>query len=241
MRIIPVLDLMGGQAVHAIRGERKHYRPLRSTLCATSDPLEVARAFRNKLGLNEIYVADLDAIQGSHEISHQEVITVLASKEKMNILLDAGVGDVENAHAWLELGIRRLVIASETLRDFSALEEFPARVDPDRLSFSIDSRGEKTLSLCPDLAAMPPMRILQHLSCSGWQEVILLNLSRVGSGQGADRTVLAEARARFPDLSLLPGGGIAGPEELIELQSLGVAGVLTINAQHLSASSARPA
>jgi phosphoribosylformimino-5-aminoimidazole carboxamide ribotide isomerase len=235
---------MGGLAVHAIRGEREHYQPLRSSLCATSDPLEVARAFRKKLGLNEIYVADLDAIQGTDEIRHREVITALACREKMSILLDAGVSDVENAHAWLELGIHRLVIGSETLRDFNALKEFPARVDRNRLGFSIDLRGGKTLSRCPDLTAMPPMRILQHLSWSGWQEVILLNLSRVGSEEGADRTLLADARDRFPGLSLLIGGGIAGPEELIELQALGIAGVLTatalhrgtINAQHLSAS-----
>jgi len=248
MRVIPVMDLMGGQAVHAIKGERKHYQPVQSVLCATSDPLEVARAFRDKLGLNEIYVADLDAIRGS-DWCHREVITALARREKMSVLLDAGVTDVESAHAWLDLGISRIVIASETLRDLSLLDDFPARVDRNRLSFSIDSRSGKTLSRCPDLTAMPPLQILQHLSSFGWQEVILLNLSRVGSGDGADHTLLADARARFPDLSLLVGGGIAGPEELMELHSLGIAGVLTatalhrgtIIAQHISAASGSPA
>jgi len=243
------MDLMGGQAVHAIKGERENYQPVRSALCATSDPLELARAFRDKLGLNEIYIADLGAIQGSDEICHRELIRALARREKMNVLLDAGVADVENAHAWLELGVSRIVIGSETLRDLKLLQEFPARVDRNRLSFSIDLRGGKTLSRCPDLAAMPPMRILQYLSSSGWQEVILLNLSRVGSGEGADRTLPVDARARFPDMSLLIGGGIAGPEELIELKSLGIAGVLTatalhrgtIMAQHLSAATESPA
>jgi phosphoribosylformimino-5-aminoimidazole carboxamide ribotide isomerase len=243
------MDLMGGQAVHAIKGERERYQPLRSTLCATSDPLEVARAFRDKLGLNEIYIADLDAIQGSDEIRHRELIAALVGREKMSILLDAGTADTESAHAWLALGVSRIVIGSETLRDSKLLDEFPARVDRNRLSFSIDSRGGRTLSRCPDLAAMSPMRILQHLSWSGWQEVILLNLSRVGSGEGADRTLLAATRERFPDMSLLVGGGVAGPEELLDLHSLGIAGVLTatalhrgtIMAQHLSAASENPA
>lgn len=242
------MDLMGGQAVHAIKGEREHYQPVRSALCATSDPLELARAFRDKLGLNEIYIADLDAIQGSDQICHRELIAALVRREKMNILLDAGVADIENAQGWLELGISRIVIGSETLRDLRMLQEFPARIDRNRLSFSIDSRNGKTLSRCPDLAAMPPMQILQHLSRYGWQEVALLNLSRVGSEEGADRALLADARARFPDMSLLIGGGIASPEEVIELHFLGIAGVLTatalhrgtITAQHLSAASESP-
>ena len=51
MRVIPVIDLKGGAAVHAVRGERERYRPLDSTLAAGSDPVEVARAVRDALGL----------------------------------------------------------------------------------------------------------------------------------------------------------------------------------------------
>ena len=34
MRVIPVIDLKSGAAVHAVRGERERYRPLRSRLVA---------------------------------------------------------------------------------------------------------------------------------------------------------------------------------------------------------------
>jgi phosphoribosylformimino-5-aminoimidazole carboxamide ribotide isomerase len=57
MRVIPVIDLKSGAAVHAVRGERERYRPLRSGLVAGSDPVEVARAVREALGLGELYVA----------------------------------------------------------------------------------------------------------------------------------------------------------------------------------------
>ena len=36
MRIFPVLDLKGGQAVHALGGDRDHYRPVRSVLHAST-------------------------------------------------------------------------------------------------------------------------------------------------------------------------------------------------------------
>ena len=44
MLVIPVLDLLDGQAVHAVRGRRDDYRPIRSLLAATSEPLALAPA-----------------------------------------------------------------------------------------------------------------------------------------------------------------------------------------------------
>ena len=65
-RLIPVLDLKAGRPVHAIGGNRAHYEPLRSILHpAGADPVELARACRDRLGLRELYVADLDAILGA--------------------------------------------------------------------------------------------------------------------------------------------------------------------------------
>ena len=64
MRILPVMDLCGGQVVHAVRGDRARYRPLTTTLMAGSDPGAIGRALRDIFGFDSIYVADLDAIAG---------------------------------------------------------------------------------------------------------------------------------------------------------------------------------
>ena len=42
-RVIPVLDVKNGQAVHAVGGIRSHYRPLQSLLHPSCDPLELVR------------------------------------------------------------------------------------------------------------------------------------------------------------------------------------------------------
>jgi phosphoribosylformimino-5-aminoimidazole carboxamide ribotide isomerase len=243
MRLIPVIDLLDGQAVHAIRGERAHYRPVKSILCETSDPVALAMAFRDRLGLNEIYIADLNAIQGSDRTGHREVIEALTRRERMDILLDAGISDAEKAREWLNLGVRKVIIGSETLRAGNALHDIPSRIEQDRLVFSLDLRTGKILSQYPDLAIMPPMQALQCLQSSGWHEIILLDLRRVGSGEGADLALIAEARAKCPNLRLVVGGGLSNPQELMELESSGIAGALvatalhqgTITAQHISA------
>jgi phosphoribosylformimino-5-aminoimidazole carboxamide ribotide isomerase len=248
MRLIPVIDLLNNRAVHAVKGERKHYKPVVSVLCASSEPLEIARAFRDHLGLDEIYVADLNAIEDFERKTHSGLIERLSSREKFRVLLDAGISDAREAWQCIDTGISKIIIGSETLKNQDALQAIPCSVEPDRLVFSLDCRNGKILTKCPELAALSPIEALEYLRSSGWREVILLDLARVGSGQGIDRSLIMEARASFPKQTLLVGGGITGPEELDRLQSLGIGGVLaatalhkgTIGPQHLSGLNQKP-
>jgi phosphoribosylformimino-5-aminoimidazole carboxamide ribotide isomerase len=230
MRLIPVMDLRGGVAVHAIKGERKHYQPVASVLSDTADPLVVARAFREKLGLSELYIADLDAIQGHGD--HRELIARLADQERMKLLVDAGAADVESALEILVTGANKVIIGAETLTTWEALQAIRAAVPAGRLVFSLDMRAGQILSRCSQLAASSPLEVLDSLHRAGWQEVILLDLARVGTGAGVDRALITEARQRFPELALLVGGGVRDANELGDLNAIGVAGVLVATALH---------
>ncbi|AHB49149.1 nickel transporter [Hyphomicrobium nitrativorans NL23] len=64
MRLIPVIDIRGGEAVAASRGDRANYRPLRTPLAEGSDPVAVARALHGLFPFPTLYVADLDGIEG---------------------------------------------------------------------------------------------------------------------------------------------------------------------------------
>ena len=67
MRIIPVIDLAAKTVVHAVAGRRNQYRPIESKLCESTSPIDIAQAFRSRFGLTELYLADLDAIQGKSQ------------------------------------------------------------------------------------------------------------------------------------------------------------------------------
>ena len=60
--LVPVVDLLAGQVVHARRGERSRYQPIQSPLCPGSDLLPLARALRRASGSALLYAADLDAL-----------------------------------------------------------------------------------------------------------------------------------------------------------------------------------
>jgi phosphoribosylformimino-5-aminoimidazole carboxamide ribotide isomerase len=213
---VGVIDLKDGAAVHAVRGERERYRPI-------GDPLAIARRF----ALEELYLADLDAITGAGE--NDAVIRALAREAR--VMVDAGVSEPDRAQALLELGVHRVVVGTETLADANALEHLlPAAI------VSVDLRDGRTLSPDPRLASLPAREAVAELGrASAWaglHEVIVLDLARVGSGAGPDVETIAELHAAFPDLELLAGGGVRDAADMRALADAGAAGALVGTALH---------
>jgi HisA/HisF family protein len=228
MRVIPVIDLKGGAAVHAVRGQRERYRPLRSGLVAGSDPLRVARAFRRELELDELYVADLDAIAGGPP--HREALAALARDTR--VIVDAGVTDAAAVRALRELGAARMVVGTETLADRAALARLRTELPDAPLVLSLDLRGERVVSRDAGLGGLGAADALALLVQSGVREVIVLDLARVGSGAGPDVALVRELCGRFPDLELLAGGGVRDLADLRALADVGAAGALVATALH---------
>jgi len=229
MRVVPVIDLKGGTAVHAVRGERERYRPVRSVIAADDgDPLSLARAFRSELGLEELYVADLDAIGGDGDNS--SAIGALAREARL--MVDAGVSEPGEARALLDLGAHRVVVGSETLIGTDALDRLLGELPGGAVGLSVDLRDGRALSPDPQLAGLPAPDVVARLQRAALREVIVLDLARVGSGVGPDVGLIAELHAAFPDLELLAGGGVRNVEDLRALGDAGAAGALVATALH---------
>jgi phosphoribosylformimino-5-aminoimidazole carboxamide ribotide isomerase len=228
MRVVPVIDLKGGVAVHAVHGERERYRPVRSPLGDGSDAVGLARAVRDRFGLDELYVADLDAITGG--TGSADVVAALA--QEASVMVDAGAAEATAIAQLLELGVARVVIGTETLPGEQAFRHLRSDLPDAPLVLSLDLRGGALISPDPTLSGMGAADALAALADAGAREVIVLDLLRVGSGQGPDVTLIGELHARFPDLELLAGGGVRDAADLGALADAGAAGALVATALH---------
>lgn len=231
MRVIPVIDLKGGVAVHAVRGDRERYRPLRSRIAEGSDPLELTRAVRERFGLDELYVADLDAIGGGP--GSADVVAALAREGR--VMIDAGSAEVAAVARLLELGVARVVIGTESLPGAEAFGRLRAGLPEAPLLLSVDLRGGRLLSPDPALSGVDAVEALARLAEAGAREAIVLDLARVGGGEGPDVTLLGELHARFPEIALLAGGGVRHAADLRALAGAGASGALVATALHCGA------
>ncbi|MGH7673313.1 MAG: HisA/HisF-related TIM barrel protein [Gemmatimonadales bacterium] len=223
MRVIPVLDLRGGRAVQARPGPRASYPLVRSRLApGEGDALALARAYRDALGCDECYVADLDAIAGG--APQGELLGSLA-RLGGRLLVDPGTTTPDGALATLAAGATRVVIGLETLDSFGALAEIVSAVGVACVVFSLDLR----LGASP---AGAPLTLVDQTVRAGVGALIALDLARVGTAAGMDLELVGAIRHRHPDLELLAGGGAGGVSDLARAAEVGCDGVLVAAALH---------
>jgi phosphoribosylformimino-5-aminoimidazole carboxamide ribotide isomerase len=221
MQVIPVIDLKAGAVVQARGGERSRYAPVRSRLCAGSEPLEVVTALLDVFRFTALYVADLDAIAGTGD--HAATINAIEHAfPALDLWIDAGFRDARDCSPWWARSTATLVVGTETLRDANALRDLHDGADPRRWVLSLDHRGERPLGV-PDV-----------FECvTSWPvRVIVLTLDRVGTRAGPDLQLLDDVRTRAGSRQIYVGGGVRGGEDLAVLASRGLSGALVATALH---------
>jgi phosphoribosylformimino-5-aminoimidazole carboxamide ribotide isomerase len=218
MQVIPVVDLRGGVAVRAIAGRRAAYRPLVSPLAASSRPAEVVAGYLRLYPFEAVYLADLDAIEGTG-VNRDTIASLAAAFPQTRFWVDAGARDAAAARDWLASAPVDCVVGSETLGSAEALRDL-AR-EP-RVILSLDFRGDEFLGP-PALLQTPQL----------WPErVVVMTLARVGAQAGPDAERLAALKALAPKRRYYPAGGVRDGADLDALRATGAAGVLVATALH---------
>lgn len=228
VQVIPVLDLLGGVVVHGVAGQRDQYRPIRSGLTDSSEPLAVARAIRDRFGLNSLYVADLDGIvSGAPRVDlHQSLV-----KDGFRLMIDAGARTPADVRRILELG-GDAVLGLESWRDPNDLDELQAELAAGRAIFSLDLKHGRA-QCGPNWPDSDPLAIVGVVATKGLTRMIVLDVAAVGTGRGVPTLPLCrELAARFPQLRLITGGGIRTSDDLHALEAEPIHGVLIATALH---------
>ena len=218
MDIIPVIDLLHGQVVHAVRGQRDSYQTVQSRLCSGSNPLDIVQAFLAIHSFRTIYIADLDLISGTGN-NNSCVEELRTSFDDMNFWLDAGEENLKTIQIKKQ---DRLVpvIGSET------------GVSSRLLSRLLKINSQAILSLDfmnQDFKGNPDLLELTSI----WPDnIIIMNLARVGTSLGPDTDLIRHIRNLAGSRNIYIGGGIKNFDDLLILEDMDIAGVLLATALH---------
>ena len=246
MLIIPVFDLLGGKAVHAIAGNRSEYQSLQSQFGSGEQPRDLIEQTIVRSECKTIYVADLDAIQ-NHKGQSQKLqcqnhqsfdLIELAVEFGAQVWIDAGFENSKRSFQILETltckfgEVVRPIFATETFENLDDLQRgvmnCPGSIKP---ICSLDLMHKKVFS-----------------KYDGWKDVeldfaysqlglltdttIVLELGLVGTEKGVD----VELVKRLSDLEtgsqLIWGGGVRDSQDVHMLETAGAQGALVGTAFH---------
>lgn len=218
MQLIPVIDLLDGEAVRAQAGQRDQYRPLHSPLCPSSKPHDVIEAFRSLAPFSCVYVADLNAIENQGD--NTAIVTSLVEQfTDTEWWLDGGFAHRDHIYWSAEIRLRP-VIGSESQSDIKQYLELVRACSEYHPILSLDTKDGMTLG--PDALHQEPQF---------WpRDVIIMQLERIGINHGP--TLKPPQRAGALAHHYFAAGGVRDRSDLDRLKAAGFTGALVASALH---------
>ena len=227
--LVGVIDLMNGVAVHAVQGQRDQYQPVE--FCS-GDPVRLLDHYL-RLGIQKIYVADLDGITKNQPDSVAIRRLTLHCGENpacCELIFDLGWRGRKHSNS-IELIERtgeqfsqcHWVAATEAMPDPTAISELVELVGANQTILSLDYRngdllGNRTKEQAWVMAA----------AAAGVYQFLVLDLASVGSDRGPTTAqtckrvsaMLVDSLVGFKP-QIYSGGGIRSEGDIDALATAG--------------------
>jgi phosphoribosylformimino-5-aminoimidazole carboxamide ribotide isomerase len=212
--LIPSIDLMGGNIVQLVQGEKKalEFGNFQEWIDRFSDyPL--------------VQVIDLDAAMGRG--SNRALIGDLCGRLPCQV--GGGIRTAESAAELLQLGAKRVIIGSALIKDgrvdVSFASDLAAKLGAAQIAGAIDSRaGRVAIHGWKTITNVTPQEMMTALEpyCSAF---LYTHIDTEGLLQGIPRDIVRELRART-SRQFIAAGGIRSREEIDALHAMGIDAVV---------------
>lgn len=212
--LIPSIDLMGGNIVQLVQGEKK---------ALEFDDFEPWLERFGKYPL--VQIIDLDAAMGQGD--NRGLVRSLF--RRLPCQVGGGIRTVERAQEMLAEGALRVIIGSSLISDGRIQSAFAAeladKLGADKLIFAVDSKGGKVaIRGWRQLTEISPAQMMRTLEpwCSGF---LYTHIDTEGLLLGMPLDVVSDLRS-VTRKSLIVAGGIRTQEEVDRLDAMGVDAVV---------------
>ena len=228
-RIIPVIDILNSEAVHAVKGEREKYRPLKSVLIKNSDPLEIVKEIQKKTSINDVYIADLDAILRREP--NCPLLSKILKIPDIKVMIDPGIILAPNIAEYASYDLDSLILGLETIQNLGVISDCLDIIGSNKTIVSIDMYKEKILTNIKEIKNQSPIEITKKIGMLGIKKIILLDLYKVGQKIGGIPPLYLEILKQFKG-QIFVGGGIKDIRDIELYKRNNFSGVLIGTALH---------
>jgi phosphoribosylformimino-5-aminoimidazole carboxamide ribotide isomerase len=213
--LYPAIDLLEGRAVRLLQGNR------RTAKVYAEDPAAQARAFVRE-GARALHVVDLDAAFGGRR-QLRLIERVASAAAPALVQVGGGVRDLDAAQETLAAGASRVILGTAAVEQPGLAGMAVARFGPERVAAGIDVKdGRAATRGWTDARGPAAFELAAELASHGVGWLIVTAVSRDGTLEGFDLSLLREVARAAPQARIVASGG-AG--ELSHLRALAAAGL----------------
>ncbi|WP_415683527.1 1-(5-phosphoribosyl)-5-[(5-phosphoribosylamino)methylideneamino]imidazole-4-carboxamide isomerase [Breoghania sp.] len=208
MILFPAIDLKGGQCVRLKLGD------MAQATVFNDDPGAQARAFQDQ-GFEWLHVVDLDGAFAGESRNGEAVDSILASTTNP-VQLGGGIRTMEQIDAWLEKGIRRVILGTVAVRD-PDLVKAACKAHPGRIAVGIDAKGGKVaVEGWAETSELTAVDLAKQFEDAGVSAIIYTDIDRDGVLKGLNIPSTLEL-ADAVSIPVIASGGLASIEDVKRL------------------------
>ncbi|AND79090.1 1-(5-phosphoribosyl)-5-[(5-phosphoribosylamino)methylideneamino]imidazole-4-carboxamide isomerase [Streptococcus pantholopis] len=219
MYILPAIDIKEGQAVRLFKGDFKQ------KTVVNPDVLGQARIFADA-GMSFIHVVDLDgALAG--QATNRDLIAALKAATSLGVEVGGGIRTLQQIKDYLNVGIDRVIIGSMAVKNpefvKTALDKFGA----DKIVVGIDAKqGLVATEGWLKTSTVDYLSLAKEMEKVGVRLFVYTDVERDGTLAGPNFDHYRSLISELSKAQVIASGGIAGLDDLIQLQEIGAAGAI---------------
>ncbi|MCC5926656.1 MAG: 1-(5-phosphoribosyl)-5-[(5-phosphoribosylamino)methylideneamino]imidazole-4-carboxamide isomerase [Bacteroidetes bacterium] len=219
MNVIPALDLLDGKVVRLQKGDYA------KVTVYEDNPVVIAQKFADA-GFEHIHVVDLDGAK-SGRFENLPHIQRIIDETGLTVQTGGGIRVYDHVRELFEAGLSKVVCSSMAVKNepdwLRALETWGG----ERCILGMDLKDGK-MAYAGWLETMdePVEAYLDRMVAEGLQEVLCTDISRDGMLSGSNVGLYSRLMDGFPTLRFIASGGVAGEEDLVQLNALNVHAVV---------------
>ena len=216
MKVIPAIDLMGGQVVRLYKGD-----PKQKTVYS-DDPIEVAKKWEAN-GADMLHIVDLDATLGIG--SNLEIIKKILAVISIPVEVAGGLRDESLISDVIKIS-SRIVLGTLAFKDKELLKKLLLSFGSEKIVISVDHLdGEIVIHGWQDKTGIKLIDSIKEFLEMGFTEFLLTNVNRDGTMEGPDLEYLEQA-CTLENANVIASGGISNVNDVIDVKEKNAFGVI---------------
>jgi len=217
MVIYPAIDLIGGKCVRLTQGKYD------DVTVYDDNPLNMAKSFQSQ-GAAYIHMVDLDGARSGISVN-SEVIKEVAEKTNLIVQTGGGIRSLDKINEYLEKGIGRVILGTSAVNQ-PELVKRAVETHGEKIVIGIDAKdGKVAVSGWETESEFNAVEFAKKMQSFGVKNIIYTDISRDGMLTGPNLKAMEEMASALK-ISVIASGGVSCLQDVIDLKSTGVSGVI---------------
>lgn len=213
MKIIPAIDIRGGNCVRLFQGDYAQ-----ETIYGT-DPAAQAEIWQ-KSGAEIIHLVDLDGAKAGHPVN-LDALSAICKRVSIPCELGGGIRTEDDARKVFDLGISRVILGTAACENPALAESLINQFGRDRVVVGIDAKnGMVALRGWVETSSVDAFDLAADFCKRGVARIIFTDIATDGALCGPNLNSVLRLCSTLPDCGIIASGGVSSATDVAALASL---------------------